>query len=274
MKTVTVIVNVKRQSREFSDSRLAFWDAFATEAGDRRNLEPGGVEDYAARLEQRLKNHFPSALHRQISDALLSYRSPDDFHQSRASRVARGRLLLTVEAVRYGSLKIELGIPDIDAFIEVLGNNSEAFEALLGAYVPEAFNNCLPGDSRSLEFEVDIPSDVQHYINSPRNGKMPKSDGTAKEKGTAILTNLIQSPLIFPIILICFLWYYARQDMVDERRVTYGLVQTLVTEQTAVISLLKDKRADPAKDGAATERIPVGTAAQPKPMSNAEKEAK
>jgi len=179
-----------------------------------------------------------------------------------------GRLILTVVAIRYGSLKVDLGIPDINAFIDVIGNNSEAFEALFGAYFPRAFGRVITGDSgeaSQCEYEIHIPPDLRKYIDSPRNGNVPQSESGAKEKGTALLINLIQSPLILPIILICFLWFYARQDMIEERRITNGLTQTLVTEQTAVISLLRDKLAV-----ANPEAKPAGNAsaeAATKPMA-------
>ena len=186
MKTITVTVTVRGQSSDSSDPRLAFWEAFSRQF-DRESSQRESANQY----EQRMKNLLPERLHRAITGALLNHYDWNDRFDERLVlgakgtrvRVAPGRLLVTVGEIRYGSMKIDLGIPDIDAFIELLGNNADAFEALFGAYFPPALDNCLPGNTESFDFQIAIPNDVRDYINSSSSRKTSVSDATPKTRG-------------------------------------------------------------------------------------------
>jgi len=42
------------------------------------------------------------------------------------------------------------------------------------------------------------------------------------------------------VLLICFLWYIARQDTMAERQFVSGMMQALMQQQTATLSVLRD----------------------------------
>lgn len=256
MKTMSVTVNLTERRSDLRDKRLAFWQDFAHEADPNQFYSGLELERFASKQELRLRNSLPRYLHSSLTYALRTGSdSPGKLPPS--DLVQPGRLIVTVEKISYGSMTLDIGLPDVDAFVELLGNNSDALVAVFGAYFPEALNSALGEHVGTMTYDVQIPAAlIQNIDSSVRtsaragggiqsggNGKSTDGEGgpSAKQKGTAILLNLVQSPLILPILIVCFLWYYARQDMVAERQLTYGLVQTLVTEQTAVIGLLKDK---------------------------------
>ncbi len=271
MKIITVTVRVRNAVYDGQNSRTAFWNDFALNA---RLRTAGSLDsdEFASRQEQTLRNLLPlNLLSLMVRDLLGKSRDFDDLPLKRpeGESVSPARLVTTVEAIRYGSMKVDLGLPDVDAFVELIGNNSEAFEAIFGAYLPEAFNNVFPSESGSLNYSVEIPRDVRDYIDSrPAPAAAPKADeASAKDKGAALVSSALRSPLIFPALLACFLWYYARQDMMQERQITSGLIQTLVTEQTAVLSILKDKQDAEVKDHSPehpTGESPKSTTPKPK----------
>jgi hypothetical protein len=143
-------------------------------------------------------------------------------------------------------------------------------EALLEAYVPEAFESAthLVGDQ--FNFKAEVSKDLANYartkaasdgrqtVDSP-DPEVKKED--TKQRGARIAADLLTSPLVFPVLLICFLWYAARQDTLAERQIVSGLMQALIQQQTATTALIRDVAVK------ATERTDIQNAAAKSPAS-------
>ena len=249
------ILERERVKSDFN-SKEGFWSGLRSKYSNAENRS-------AETFENRLRNDFPRRLAIQVQHALniklveeyseLREQGPGRAHGFRQladlDRLALiSRIAFTIEDLSYGSLKIELGVPDPDSVLELLGDNVELLGAILDEYVPEAFEETTDLESDQFAFETIISPALTAYARRkmstsasvPQSSKGLGDDlDSRKREGARFLAGLVRSPLVFPILLICFLWYVDRQDTLAERQIVSGLMQTLVQEQTATVSILK-----------------------------------
>ena len=204
-----------------------------------------GSERVASDYEARLANRFARRLTRLVQDHILGRYSERPASPGDDKSRLISRIVFTLESISYGSLKMDIGIPDIDALYELLGGNIDVLEAIFGAYVPEAF-----------EDSVDVTRDViqQRFIFQPKlspelierlnqkKGEIAKDgqESGVTAKGQRFVAAAVRSAIVLPVLLVFFLWYIARQDIMAERQMLNATLQTITQQQTATLSLLKD----------------------------------
>jgi len=142
-----------------------------------------------------------------------------------------------------------LEVPDPDTIFDILGNNAVVLEAILEEYAPEAFARSTSLYASDFDFRVEASDELRQFARR-REKRQPAPTAAGdpdrnnkedrKQAGARIAANLIRSPLVFPIILIMFLWYIARQDMLAERQIVAGLMQTLIQQETTTLTTMKD----------------------------------
>jgi hypothetical protein len=117
-------------------------------------------------------------------------------------------------------------------------------EAILDTYVPEAFNDVVSANKDLFLVQTVASTPLREYARTRSTAlpNTPITDGAedAKRQGGKIVSEIVRSPLIFPVLLIFFLWYLARQDTMAERQVLSGLMQAVLQQQTATIGILRD----------------------------------
>jgi len=241
MYTLSVTVTNLRSEVSSEASARRFWSFIEKDSLDQDSLV----------FEGRLRNSLARELSRRIQTHALRVNSRHSMHETvqlNDSAMLRqvARLIFTLEEIKYGSLKMEIGIPDPDALIETFGNNIDVLKAVFDAYIPEAFADSMQMGTNILEplkFDSQLPREMcERARASAPDSKPDKSQdaASAATKGTQFVAALVSSPLIFPVILIVFLWYLARQDVMAERQMLSNMMQITIQQQTATLAVLKD----------------------------------
>ena len=235
--------------REF-DSRAAFWSGLRYERDQRNALYGQDFDEMESTIRNAFAAHLAGAVRESFENREIEWNK----------RIAR--ITFRVLDISYGSLKIELGVPDIDSLLDLVGNNSDVLEAILDEYVPQAFVRSTGIQKNQCTYRTEVSPSLHSYAQKresepsgldrgPRRN-LEKED--AKEKGAKILGELVRSPLVFPVLIICFLWYVARQDTLAERQILGGLMQNVMQQQTAVLGMLRDVAIREAKKPETDER--------------------
>jgi hypothetical protein len=193
-------------------------------------------------LEGRLRTQFLGELQDFVTRALEEQLPTDATLDSPGHRTRLPKpLIFGIRNIRYRSLHFDLAMPNIDSALDAVGANLDLLQCILGAYIPRAFSDTFGVAADDFRFNVEVPTPPTSANGEkaapPANADISKDN---KQSATRFLVQVIQSPLIFPILLILMLWYFARQDTMQERQMLNALMTTLLQQQTETIRVIKD----------------------------------
>jgi hypothetical protein len=219
-------------------SGQAFWGSWP---GRDRSGPTFSVGEEERRFRQRFQKTLGELLGRLVLPTKRSFRIYDDDANLDLLPV----IAVRVGDIRYGSLKFDLDFPDVDGALELFGNSADVLAAILETYIPQAFYEAEDIRADQLQglftFDVNMAQPFVQYTAQKKAGEKkesPKGAVDAKARGALILGEMIRSPLIFPVLLVMFLWFVARQDMLAQRQMETDLIKTTLQQQTAVLTTL------------------------------------
>jgi hypothetical protein len=102
MHTVAVVITRTDERRELADKRSAFWSGLSRGSNEELSID---------RAENRLRNDFVRHLTNEIQNGIWRGDLPYSGAQSKWPR-----FVFRIDNISYGSLKLELGIPNVDRF--------------------------------------------------------------------------------------------------------------------------------------------------------------
>jgi hypothetical protein len=239
--SITVTTRPEEVANRLGNEQLTSGEAFWRSLPRSERRGPIlSVADEERRFRQRFQKALGEILGRLVLPTKRTFRVFDDEPNLDLIPV----IAVKVGEIHYGSLKFDLDFPDVDGVLELFGNNSEALAAVLETYIPQAFYDAegIPTDDGGLfAFDVSIARPFVQYAVQKQagdKGEVPVASIDAKARGAAVIASIIRSPLIFPVLLVMFLWYFNRQDSLAERQMENELIKTTLQQQTTVLTTL------------------------------------